>query len=61
MFVDGEFALLPYLPYTLVPFYPLFQTRGSQRIERNFSDWEVCLYALTNDCRLTSVALSTIN
>ncbi|KAF9447866.1 P-loop containing nucleoside triphosphate hydrolase protein [Macrolepiota fuliginosa MF-IS2] len=40
MYVDGEFALLPYLSHTLVPFYPLFQTRGSQRIERNYSDWE---------------------
>ncbi|EKM82410.1 hypothetical protein AGABI1DRAFT_89230 [Agaricus bisporus var. burnettii JB137-S8] len=40
MFADGDFALLSYLPFTLVPFYPLFQARSSQRIERNYSDWE---------------------
>ncbi|KAJ3576874.1 hypothetical protein NP233_g105 [Leucocoprinus birnbaumii] len=40
MFTDGEFALLPYLPFTLVPFYPLFQARNVERIERNYSDWE---------------------
>jgi chromosome transmission fidelity protein 18 len=42
MFADGDFALLPYLPFALVPFYPLFQARSSERIERNYSDWEVC-------------------
>lgn len=40
MFADGDFALLPYLPFTLVPFYSLFQARDSERIERNYSDWE---------------------
>ncbi|KAF8163574.1 P-loop containing nucleoside triphosphate hydrolase protein [Crassisporium funariophilum] len=40
MYSDGEFALLQYLPYTLVPFYPLFQERGGARVERNQADWE---------------------
>ncbi|KXN91400.1 Chromosome transmission fidelity protein 18 [Leucoagaricus sp. SymC.cos] len=40
MFADGDFALIPYLSFTLVPFYPLFQARTSERIERNYSDWE---------------------
>lgn len=41
MYNDGEFALGQYLPYTLVPFYPLFQERGGQRVERSQDDWEV--------------------
>jgi chromosome transmission fidelity protein 18 len=41
MYLYGEFALSQYLPYTLVPFYPLFQERGGQRVERNQTDWEV--------------------
>lgn len=41
MYSNGDFALSPYLPYTLVPFYPLFQERGGQRVERNQADWEV--------------------
>lgn len=40
MFADGDFALVSYLPFSLVPFYPLFQARNSERIERNYSDWE---------------------
>ncbi|RDB21482.1 Chromosome transmission fidelity protein 18 [Hypsizygus marmoreus] len=40
MYTNGDFALSPYLPYTLVPFYPLFQERGGQRVERNQADWE---------------------
>lgn len=47
MFSDNEFALYPYLSYTLAPFYPLFQARGSQRIERNYSDWEVSFFFFT--------------
>lgn len=42
MYSEGDFALNPYLPYMLVPFYPLFQERGGQRVERNQTDWEVC-------------------
>lgn len=43
MYSDGDFALSPYLPYTLVPFYPLFQERGGERVERDQADWNVCL------------------
>lgn len=41
MYNDGDFALNHYLPYTLVPFYPLFQQRGGDRVERNQDDWGV--------------------
>ncbi|KAJ7087754.1 P-loop containing nucleoside triphosphate hydrolase protein [Mycena epipterygia] len=40
MYSDGDFALNQYLPYTLVPFYPLFKERGGQRVERSNVDWE---------------------
>ncbi|KAG6855713.1 hypothetical protein H0H87_011701 [Tephrocybe sp. NHM501043] len=40
MYTNGEFALSPYLPYMLVPFYPLFQERGGPRVERDQADWE---------------------
>jgi hypothetical protein len=42
MYYDGDFALIQYLPYTLVPFYPLFQERSGEKVERNQADWEVC-------------------
>lgn len=35
------YTMLQYLPYILVPFYPLFQERGAQKIERPKADWEV--------------------
>lgn len=41
MYNAGEFALNQYLPYMLVPFYPLFQERGGPKIERDQADWEV--------------------
>jgi chromosome transmission fidelity protein 18 len=41
MYSNGDFALSQYLPYTLVPFYPIFQERGGQRVERSQADWEV--------------------
>jgi chromosome transmission fidelity protein 18 len=41
MYSDGDFALSQYLPYTLVPFYPLFKERSGQRVERSQADWEV--------------------
>lgn len=41
MYTDGEFALSQYLPYLLVPFYAIFKERGSPRIERSQTDWEV--------------------
>ncbi|KAH9928519.1 P-loop containing nucleoside triphosphate hydrolase protein [Epithele typhae] len=40
--MDREYALLPYLPYTLVAFYPLFQERGGPKVERPKADWEYC-------------------
>ncbi|CAA7271466.1 unnamed protein product [Cyclocybe aegerita] len=40
MYSEGDFSLNPYLPYTLVPFYPLFQERGGEKVERNQADWE---------------------
>lgn len=41
MYSDGDFALSQYLPYTLVPFFPLFNERGGPKVERNQDDWEV--------------------
>lgn len=38
---EREYTLLQYLPYMLVPFYPLFQERGAQKVERPKADWEV--------------------
>ncbi|KAJ7583006.1 hypothetical protein C8J56DRAFT_1015638 [Mycena floridula] len=40
MYNDGDFAMNQYLPYSLVPFYPLFHERGGPKIERNQADWE---------------------
>ncbi|KAI0086408.1 P-loop containing nucleoside triphosphate hydrolase protein [Irpex rosettiformis] len=37
---EREYTLLQYLPYTLVPFYPLFQERGAEKVERPKADWE---------------------
>jgi chromosome transmission fidelity protein 18 len=54
MYLNGDFALSQYLPYTLVPFYPLFQERGGQRVERSQADWEV-------DPQLLRDSLSTDN
>ncbi|KAF7295433.1 AAA domain-containing protein [Mycena indigotica] len=39
MYSDGDFALSPYVSYTLVPFYPLFKERNA-RVERSQVDWE---------------------
>ncbi|KAJ8523102.1 hypothetical protein ONZ45_g367 [Pleurotus djamor] len=40
MYLEGEFALTAYIPYMLIPFYPLFQERGAVRVERSQTDWE---------------------
>jgi chromosome transmission fidelity protein 18 len=48
MYSDGDFALLQYLPYTLVPFFPLFNERCAQ-VERSQTDWEV---SKANKCSL---------
>ncbi|KAI0053851.1 P-loop containing nucleoside triphosphate hydrolase protein [Auriscalpium vulgare] len=37
---EREYAILPYLSYSLVAFYPLFQERGGHRVERPKADWE---------------------
>jgi chromosome transmission fidelity protein 18 len=41
MYNEGIFELHQYLPYLLVPFYPLFQERGRQPVEKSQTDWEV--------------------
>ena len=38
---EREWALLQYLPFMLVPLYPLFQERGNPKVERPKADWEV--------------------
>jgi chromosome transmission fidelity protein 18 len=38
---NGDYALMAYLSYPLVAFYPLFQERGGPRVERPKADWEV--------------------
>ena len=38
---EREYSILQYLPYMIVPFYPLFQERGAARVERPKADWEV--------------------
>ncbi|KAF5315882.1 hypothetical protein D9611_004969 [Ephemerocybe angulata] len=40
MYGDADFSLTHYLPYFLVPFYPLFQERNGERVERNQADWD---------------------
>ncbi|KIP08852.1 hypothetical protein PHLGIDRAFT_68643 [Phlebiopsis gigantea 11061_1 CR5-6] len=37
---EREWALLQYLPFMLVPLYPLFQERGNPKVERPKADWE---------------------
>ena len=43
MRLEREYALREYLPYTLVPFYPLFQERSAPKVERPKAEWEVSL------------------
>lgn len=54
MYTDGDFALNQYIPYTLVPFHPLFQERGGLRVERDQADWEVIIHFIIFD-RLTNI------
>ncbi|KAJ7085780.1 P-loop containing nucleoside triphosphate hydrolase protein [Mycena belliarum] len=49
MYSEGDFALSQYLPYTLVPFYPLFKERGGQRVERSQADWESLVRTRANE------------
>ncbi|KAI0063440.1 P-loop containing nucleoside triphosphate hydrolase protein [Artomyces pyxidatus] len=46
---EREYALLPYISYSLVPFYPLFQERGGVRVERPKADWENYQKTKTNE------------
>ncbi|KAF7322486.1 AAA domain-containing protein [Mycena chlorophos] len=48
MYSDGDFALSPYVSYTLVPFYPLFKDRNT-RVERSQVDWEHNLRTRANE------------
>nr|GAT51056.1 predicted protein [Mycena chlorophos] len=48
MYSDGDFALSPYISYTLVPFYPLFKDRNT-RVERSQVDWEHNLRTRANE------------
>lgn len=38
---DRDYGLMQYLSFALVPFFPLFQQRGNERVERPKADWEV--------------------
>ncbi|KAJ3773940.1 P-loop containing nucleoside triphosphate hydrolase protein [Lentinula raphanica] len=49
MYNDGDFALNPYLTYSLVPFYPLFQERGAPKVERGQEDWDNLQLTKTNE------------
>lgn len=40
MYSNGEFGLIGYLPYLLIPFYPLCREQAAKRIERDTSDWD---------------------
>ncbi|KAG9052747.1 hypothetical protein FS842_009297 [Serendipita sp. 407] len=37
---DREYAIMPYLAYTLIPFHPIFSTKGGPKLERPKADWE---------------------
>lgn len=38
---DREYGIMPYLPYALTAFHPLFRTKGGGKVERPKVDWEV--------------------
>ncbi|KAH8117204.1 P-loop containing nucleoside triphosphate hydrolase protein [Phellopilus nigrolimitatus] len=46
---EREYGLLPYLPFSLVPFYPLFNERGGLKVERPKADWENFTKTRTNE------------
>ena len=48
MWSEREYALMQYLPFLLVPFYPLFQERGLPKVERPKADWEVREHSQTD-------------
>ncbi|KAJ3775042.1 hypothetical protein FB446DRAFT_786373 [Lentinula raphanica] len=40
MYINGDFALIPYLMYSLVLFHPLFQECGAPKVEQGQEDWD---------------------
>ncbi|TFK54597.1 P-loop containing nucleoside triphosphate hydrolase protein [Heliocybe sulcata] len=46
---EREYSLMPYLSYFLVPFYTLFQERGTPKVERPKDDYENYLKTKTNE------------
>jgi len=58
MYGDGDFTLAHYLPYFLVPFYPLFQERGGDRVERNQADWDVSYAVVVPGGQLKALMIS---
>ncbi|TFK30182.1 P-loop containing nucleoside triphosphate hydrolase protein [Coprinopsis marcescibilis] len=49
MYGEADFSLQHYLPYMLIPFFPLFKERGGERVERNNEDWEHLQVLRTNE------------
>lgn len=43
MWQDREYAIAPYLGYSLTGFHPLFATKGGPKIERPKIDWEASI------------------
>ncbi|TCD63546.1 hypothetical protein EIP91_005292 [Steccherinum ochraceum] len=56
MWAEREYASMQYLPYLLVPFYPLFQERGGPKVERPKVDWEQHTITKTNEEIFKSLA-----
>ncbi|KAI5124305.1 hypothetical protein M0805_008913 [Coniferiporia weirii] len=46
---EREYGLLPYLSYSLVAFYPLFNERGGSKVERPKADWDNLMKTRTNE------------
>lgn len=38
---DREYAVMPYLPYFMTAFHPLFATKGGPKLEWPKMDWDV--------------------
>ncbi|KAF8511117.1 P-loop containing nucleoside triphosphate hydrolase protein [Hysterangium stoloniferum] len=53
---EREYGLMPYLSYTLVPFFPLFSERGGPKVERPKADWEHYNVTRTNEEIYNSIA-----
>ncbi|OCB84144.1 P-loop containing nucleoside triphosphate hydrolase protein [Sanghuangporus baumii] len=46
---EREYGLMPYLSYTLVPFFPLFNERGGPKVDRPKADWDALMKTRTNE------------